>query len=1104
MGAAGSGSGTDAVLAAVTEIVAGMTGYPPELLDPDLDLEADLGVDTVKQAEVFAAVREHYGVERDPDLQLRDFPTLNAVMGWVLSKKPELVQAAAPAAAPAPAPAESPQVDSPATSAPSSAVPDGALDEMAQVVVGIVAELTGYPPELLDPDLDLEADLGVDTVKQAEVFAAVREHYGVERDPDLQLRDFPTINHVLGWIRERSGTLQPSTDVRSPSTSDRPQPAARVEGDLAATDQIPRRLPVAVLRPALSMCAPTGVELGEGKRVVVMCDAGGVGDSLVKRLGKLGVEVLALEPGIATEDLLARLDEAAATSAFDGVFWLAALDDEGPLDGMDLSVWREALRRRVKNLYATIRRLYESTPFLITATRLGGFHGYEEGGATAPMGGAVNGFAKAYQREVATAVVKAIDLPASRKTAAIADVIVEETLRDGGVVEVGRPDVEHRGPGRIGIALQTVPFTPLGPDGDPTGDGGTKLGPDSVVVVTGAAGSIVSAITADLAAASGATFHLLDLTPEPDPADPDLVAFANDKDSLKPMLATRLAEAGERATPVLIERELAGIERRAAALAAIRAVETAGGTAHYHSVNLTDGEATAAVMHAVQDAHGSVDLLLHAAGLEISRTMPDKEPGEFDLVFDVKADGWHSLVHAVPDLPIAAAVVFSSVAGRFGNSGQPDYAAANNLLCAVTSSLRRNRPGMRAIALDWTAWGGIGMATRGSIPKIMELAGVQMLPPEAGIAWIRRELASSGFAGEVVVAGRLGMMAAPPDRSGEQSADTSGLDAEAVAAQGIPFNSPLTGQVRADVNEGVVVTTTLDPAEQPFLNDHRIDGTAVLPGVMGMEAFAEAALAGARLAGLRVGGDEGYRVAAVTDVSFLAPCKFYRDEPRTIRVSAMIEPSAPTDDADLIARCRLTAERILAGSDTPRVDVHFTGTVRLTRTPWSSEHEEVPEVLSDGGPSSGVDHDLVYRLYFHGPAYQVVDVAARSGAGAVARLTTPLPEGHLPPEQQTVTGPRLSELCFQVAGLVQAGRTGELALPSAVGRLELVRDPNHVSADGLHAVITVGENGGPVFDGHVADGDGQVVLRLTGYRTIALPSPVPDDVRGTLHEVLDG
>ncbi len=846
-----------------------------------------------------------------------------------------------------------------------------------------------------------------------------------------------------------------------------------------------------MLRPAIELCAPTGVSLGEGSRVVVMLDEGGVGESLAKRLRKGGADVLVLEAGIGTDDLLARLGEWAANEPVTGVYWLPGLDDEGSLDALDLAGWREALRRRVKALYATMRHLYETSPFLVTATRMGGFHGYDPDGATAPLGGAVAGFAKAYQRERPQAVVKAVDLPASRKTAALADVLIEETLRDGGCVELGRPDGGHGR--RIGIALQTVPFTPLSADGDPIGEGGTPLGPDSVVVVTGAAGSIVSAITADLAAASGATFHLLDLTPTPDPQDADLVAFAADKAGLKSVIAGRLKEAGERATPVVIEKELAKIERRAAALAAVQAVEAAGGRVRYHSVNLTDVDAVSAVMRTVRDESGKVDLLLHAAGLEISRALPDKEPREFDLVFDVKSDGWFSLVHSTPDLPIAASVVFSSVAGRFGNTGQTDYSAANNLLCTLTSSLRRTRPQMRALALDWTAWGGIGMATRGSIPKIMEMAGVQMLPAEAGVAWIRRELASSGFAGEVVVAGRLGMMAAEPERG-------NGLDADAVAAHGISGIAPVTGEVGANVNDGVLVATTLDPAVQPFLNDHRIDGIPVLPGVMGMESFAEAALAAARLAGQEVGGDSGYRVGSIEDVQFLAPCKFYRDAPRTITVAALLTPVPGSDD--LIARCRLTAERTLAGSDTPRIDVHFTGSVRLTRAPWGEEHEDVP------GPARGegaqVDRDLVYRMYFHGPAYQVLASAGRAGEWTVGRMADPLPDNHVPNDQQTVTGPRLSELCFQTAGLFEAASTGALALPNAVGSVRLVRDPNHVGG-GLHAVLRVRDGeGAPVFDGHVADGDGRVVLRMDGYRTIGLPVPMPDDVRGPLRDVLVG
>ena len=105
------------------------------------------------------------------------------------------------------------------------------------------------------------------------------------------------------------------------------------------------------------------------------------------------------------------------------------------------------------------------------------------------------------------------------------------------------------------VGLEQQPAT----DGQP----GMTLDKDSVFLVTGAAGSIVSAITADLAAASGGTFHLLDLVPEPDPANPDLQRFVTDKEGLKRDLFARIKARGERATPALVEKELAGAGARA-------------------------------------------------------------------------------------------------------------------------------------------------------------------------------------------------------------------------------------------------------------------------------------------------------------------------------------------------------------------------------------------------------------------------------------------------------------------------------------------------------------------------------------------------------------
>ena len=79
--------------------------------------------------------------------------------------------------------------------------------------------------------------------------------------------------------------------------------------------------------------------------------------------------------------------------------------------------------------------------------------------------------------------------------------------------------------------------------------------------------------------------------------------------------------------------------------------------------------------------------------MERSHFLPDKDPREFDLVFDVKSDGWFNLLHAIGDMPLGATVAFSSVAGRFGNGGQTDYSSANDLLCKITSSFRTTRPG---------------------------------------------------------------------------------------------------------------------------------------------------------------------------------------------------------------------------------------------------------------------------------------------------------------------------------------------------------------------------------------------------------------------------
>ncbi|MCS7010877.1 MAG: acyltransferase domain-containing protein, partial [Anaerolineales bacterium] len=75
-------------------------------------------------------------------------------------------------------------------------------DEIQAHLLAVVSEKTGYPTEALDLNLDLEADLGIDTVKQAELFALVREHYNIPRREDLRLSDYNTLAKVIDFVVE--------------------------------------------------------------------------------------------------------------------------------------------------------------------------------------------------------------------------------------------------------------------------------------------------------------------------------------------------------------------------------------------------------------------------------------------------------------------------------------------------------------------------------------------------------------------------------------------------------------------------------------------------------------------------------------------------------------------------------------------------------------------------------------------------------------------------------------------------------------------------------------------------------------------------------------
>jgi NAD(P)-dependent dehydrogenase (short-subunit alcohol dehydrogenase family)/uncharacterized ubiquitin-like protein YukD len=1045
------GVDVESIKAYVLGVVSEKTGYPIEMLDPGLDLEADLGVDTVKQAELFATMREHYNVPRRDDLHLADYNTLEKVVRFFA----EAIGGQQVVSEPVSQPAQ------PQTATTPSAVD---TESIKTYVLGLVSEKTGYPVEMLDLGLDLEADLGVDTIKQAELFAAMREHYNVPRRDDLRLADYNTLEKVILFFAQaleaRQIAVQPATPAVEQITE---QPALAAETKQSGEGVIKRRVPVPVLRPRLNLCRPTSVTLGEDQRVLVVAGNSTVGSSLARRLRARKVQVLTLNPpGMphAMQKITAWLKE----GPIHGVYFLPALEVEPLLAEMTPESWQQSLETRAYDMYQVLRALPDDV-FLVCATRCGGLFGYTPEGATAPLGGLVSGFAKAVAMERPQAFIKVVDFAPEVPDATVAACLLEETLFDPAVAEVG-----WVGEQRFTIANRPIP---LGDESNLT------LDSSSVFLVSGGSGGITGRVVLDLARQTQGRFYLVGIEPVPDPTDADLQKLRLDHNAFKQELIKRAAAQGEKVTPVQLESRLAALDRLAALLDVMDAIRQTGAQVTYMTADVTNAGVVRKVVETVVKAEGRVDVLLHAAGIERSHKLEHKPFDEFRLTVSIKADGFFNLFKSLEKrrkLP-RAVIFFASIAGRCGNSGQTDYSAANDFLDRLASAMRRQYPGIKTIALDWGPWGEVGMASRGSIPELMQRAGIEMMPPGEAAPMVYRELVCAP-AGEAVLCGALGTMERTLPADG-------GLDLEkanAALTSGHPIHIMLSRVTGMDINDGVILETDLDPSTEPFLRDHAMDGTPLLPGVMGIEGFSVAAR---HIASVLGSAAYSFRVERLEDIRFLTPFKFYRSQPRRVTWKAQ----AVNEGGGLVAYVTLESAVSRMGRPAEKVR-HFSGKVYLTSAGVKATQATVQPPAWD--EATAVHARDIYKLYFHGPVFQVLEGVYRRNGSVVGKLRADQPP-ITASGQPLVSTPVLVELCLQTAGLWEAGKTGLLALPHSIGRLTIYK--TRTNGLPIYAEVHPGQDkDGLRFDARVVDAKGRVYLDLDNYRTSPLPYAVKPEL----------
>ncbi len=1005
--------------------IAEKTGYPADMLEPAMDLESDLGIDSIKRVEILAAVQE--AVPALPELdneRMSALRTIEEVTGYLK----ELV----PAGASAPqAVANAPSVDV-----------DGAM-------YAAIAEKTGYPADMLEPAMDLESDLGIDSIKRVEILAAVQD--AVPALPELdneRMSALRTIAEVTGYLKELlpssasapvatasvdvDGAMYAAIADKTGYPADMLEPGMDLESDLgidsikrveilaAVQDAVPAlpeldnermsalrtiaevtgylkellpsgaSAPVAVAAKAAVATAVT-VNNEPVRRRVVEVMAAPEGHKLTLRTAAIFGSDANVEA--VTAALAAHNITVASAKDADVLVVLNALGTSG--DDLDNAV---ACAFHIAREYGPAKRF-------VTVTDQDGAHGHGTGTNRLALG-AFAGLSKTIAHEWTDGTALALDVDAFD-----ADAIAREIVTDRGVVEVGL-----QGSDVVAVTVRDAEI--------PEVTATAPVNAGDLVVVSGGARGVTAAVVLEMAKRWKPSLLLLGRSPVPN-ADPDWALGVSD-DGLKMARINAARAAGNKIHPKDADRDtwkvLAAREVRTN-LAAIRAT---GATVTYTPTDIRNDDAVNSAVSAAVATHGPVRGIVHGAGVIADKKVLEKTDDAFDRVYGTKVDGMRALLNASNTKDLGFVATFGSVAGRFGNLGQCDYAMANEVLSRT--ALQLSRQGVRARCFAWGPWEA-GMVTP-SLKKQLAARGMSMIPLVEGSAFFCDDL-ECGMDVEVVVGGPEGgsLLAPKPTKS---------------------------------------MTKTLVSANR-FMQDHRINGKPVLPAVMVLEWMASAATT----------AFPAHHFAGVRDFAVL---KGVVVENGTAELKLEWDDVTPAPGSDKALSFRLTG----APGPLGRPTVHYSGTVDLS----ASAGKPVRFPGSNGLGKGAYPHDLkdAYKNFlFHGPGLQgIKSVTGMSDHGMVATLGTSQP-GELDVDGASwETDPLTLDSLLQLMVLWVRETTGSAALPCALG--------NYQQYAPLTGDVTVHLEMHPTktargsFDATLVDADGNVVATLTKGEYAANPS----------------
>ena len=679
------------VLRTVVAVVSERTGYPPDMLDPDLDLEADLSIDSIKRTEIFAALAERLelattGASLDEQTlaELSARKTLQAIVTWINGRKAGA--SALPAGAPPP-------------------LNHASAGEILTRVVAVVSERTGYPADMLDPDLDLEADLSIDSIKRTEIFAALAERLGLatagaalDEQTLAQLSARKTLQAIVTWIAGRTASAPPAN--AAPVNGLAKPAVIRTGSPLRRYRLIPQPID-----PPYTVAPPDRLR---NHRFVLVADAGGISTELATLLRDRGGKVAEIAVG----------DDPGR--AIDGLIYLATADPNRPpvLPGA-FAVVQAALAGGASRL--------------LVATAAGGRFGIgaepiaHEREATLHADAGWRGLVRTVVRERPDVLARAVDLDPHADPAVNARRLLDELLDADGPVVAG-----WDGETRYGLRIEAQELCPSIAAPHPRVPHLNKHG---VALLTGGARGITAHFAVALARETGCHIALIGRTPLPGGPEPADTAAAADRIALRRALGARglrvPAEIDAESSRILASREIR---------ATISELERHAASVTYHAADVRNAGSVKTAIEEITRRHGRLDLVAHGAGTLEDRLIAEKSVESFERVWSTKVDGALALAASLPD-STRFFVLFGSIAGVFGNRGQVDYAAANDALDTLAHALSRRKPGMRTVAFDWGPWAASG---GGMVSPELEAEyarrKIGAIDPSQGIEALVREL----------------------------------------------------------------------------------------------------------------------------------------------------------------------------------------------------------------------------------------------------------------------------------------------------------------------------------------------------------------------------